>query len=343
MAWRMLEGGNRDLSVLYCPRQCVRHLQTRLARPYSKICKTNQLIANRDHPTMNTPKDKPASKLNVTFEGPDIHNGTSLDDFQKTLDHVQTALRRMIQHLRGEGSSRLLKSAKQMGSLRIVGISPGSVVAELELPTPQHDQVGSEKHGQRAIDEILSWEGEDDDSLPQDVAEELQAIGINVSEDVDTVRLGNPSHGKSVLIKRKPKPARRRRRASQTIDAILFGSLKEINWDKGTAQLHRFNDKKHVPLRFHTDISDNMQRLATQFVKVTGYGRLNAGDQWTIVIVELIEPTRPDSVEYEIDDFLNDPNPKLFDPGSVVVASEPFDVDIFIRDIHNARDVERER
>ena len=86
-----------------------------------------------------------------------------------------------------------------------------------------------------------------------------------------------------------------------------------------------------------------MQRLATQFVKVTGYGRLNSGDQWTIVNVELIEPTRSDSFEFDMSDFLNDPNPKLFDPDSVVVASEPFDVDIFIGDIHSARDVERER
>ena len=289
---------------------------------------------------MNTPKDKPASKLNVTFEGPDIHNGTSLDDFQKTLDHVQTALRRMIQHLRGEGSSRLLKSAKQMGSLRIVGISAGSVVAELELPTQQQDRLDSEKYGQRAIDEILSWKGEGDNSLPKDVWEELQAIGINVSPDVDTVRLGDPSYSRSVTIPRKPKPIRRRK-SSQTVKAILYGSLNEVDWSKRTAQLHRYGEAKHIKLRFDDEISNEMRRFATQFVKIRGVGKINKHDKWTYVQVTEIEQTRSHDQEFDLNELLNNPNPKIFDPDTVVRVSEPFDVKEFIRDIHDARDDER--
>ena len=289
---------------------------------------------------MTTEKDSTASKLNVTFEGPDIHKGASLDDFQKTLNHVQTAVRRMIQHLRGEESGRLLKSAKQMGSLRIVGISPGSVVAELELPTHQDGQFGSEKHGQRAIDEILRWEGEDDDSLPQDVANELQAIGVNVSDDVDIVRLGNPSYGRAVSIKRKPKPPRRRRRTSETIDAILYGSLKEINWDNRTAQLHRVGVEAHVKLRFSAGFDDVMRNHATEFVKIKGRGIINKNDKWTTVKVEEISRTRSHEQEFDLESFLADPNPKIFDPNDIVTSSEPFDVDAFIASIHEARDFE---
>ena len=290
---------------------------------------------------MTTEKDQTASKLNVTFEGPDIQKGASLDDFQKTLNHVQTAVRRMIQHLRGEESSRLLKSAKQMGSLRIVGISPGSVVAELELPTPQHGQFGSEKHGQQAIHKILSWEGEDDDSLPKDVAEELQAIGINVSGDVDTVRLGDPDRRRSVTIPRKPKPIRRRH-TSQTVEAILYGSLNEVDWSKRTAQLHRYGEAKHVKLRFDDDISYELRRFATQFVKIRGVGKINKQDKWTYVQVTEIEQTRSHDQEFDLDALLNDPNPKTFNPDTVVRVSEPFDVEEFIRGIHDARDDERE-
>ena len=39
--------------------------------------------------------------------------------------------------------------------------------------------------------------------------------------------------------------------------------------------------------------------------------------------------------------FLNDPNPKIFDPEKVVTACEPFDVDRFVGIIHEGRDVGR--
>ena len=37
--------------------------------------------------------------------------------------------------------------------------------------------------------------------------------------------------------------------------------------------------------------------------------------------------------------FLRDPDPKIFDPAAVVSASEPFDVDEFIRVVREGRDV----
>ncbi len=40
---------------------------------------------------------------------------------------------------------------------------------------------------------------------------------------------------------------------------------------------------------------------------------------------------------FDMEVFLNDPNPNVFDPEKVVRASEPFDVDEFIRFIHDAR------
>lgn len=291
---------------------------------------------------MTTEEDNTASKLNVTFEGPDIQKGASLDDFQTTLNHVQNAVRRMIQHLRGEESSRLLKSAKLMGSLRIVGISEGSVVPELELPTLDRLVDHSQNYGQQAIHEILSWEGEGDDSLPQDVATELQAIGVNVSDDVDTVRLGNPRYGRSVSIKRKPKPPRRRRRTSDAIEANLYGSLKEINWDNRTAQLHRVGVKGHVKLRFDAGFDEAMRNHATEFVKIKGRGKIDPNDKWVSVDVHEIKGTRSHKRPFDLEEFLSDADAKVFDPDTVVRVSEPFDVDEFIRDIHDARDVESE-
>ena len=44
---------------------------------------------------------------------------------------------------------------------------------------------------------------------------------------------------------------------------------------------------------------------------------------------------------FDLESFLTASPPKLFDPDSVVTASEPFDVDEFLRIIRSGRDVAR--
>lgn len=44
---------------------------------------------------------------------------------------------------------------------------------------------------------------------------------------------------------------------------------------------------------------------------------------------------------FDVDGFVSDPEPKVFHPDRIISASEPFDVDEFIRTIHEGRDVER--
>ena len=83
-----------------------------------------------------------------------------------------------------------------------------------------------------------------------------------------------------------------------------------------------------------------MRNLATKFVRVAGKGRINDNDAWTTVKVEEISATSSWKEPFNLDAFLNDPNPKMFDPDKIVTASEPFDVDEFIRIIHEGRDVQ---
>ena len=81
-----------------------------------------------------------------------------------------------------------------------------------------------------------------------------------------------------------------------------------------------------------------MQRLATQFVEVRGRGQFDQKGNWTNVTVEQIASTRSWREPFDMDEFLNEPDPKIFDPDNLVTASEPFDVDEFIRIIHDGRD-----
>lgn len=124
----------------------------------------------------------------------------------------------------------------------------------------------------------------------------------------------------------------------EPVEALVSGRLKVINWDKRTAQLHRYGDS-YVPLRFDANKDDEMRRLVNQYVEVRGKGRINRNDRWQWVRVEEITETRSWREPFDLEAFLNNPNPKIFDPDNIVTASEPFDVDEFIRVIHEGRDV----
>ena len=123
--------------------------------------------------------------------------------------------------------------------------------------------------------------------------------------------------------------------------ALLRGWLKAVNGDKGTARLYD-GSGGYVRLRFDAGLCDDMRRLATEFVEVRGVGRFNPQDEWASVHVGRIDATRSGREPFDLEAVLNDPDPKLFDPDQVVTASEPFDVDEFVRVIHEGRDVGRE-
>ena len=48
------------------------------------------------------------------------------------------------------------------------------------------------------------------------------------------------------------------------------------------------------------------------------------------------------SEPFDLEAFLNDPNPKIFDPDKVVISSRPFDVDAFNSLIRESRDMDIE-
>ena len=121
-------------------------------------------------------------------------------------------------------------------------------------------------------------------------------------------------------------------------EALLFGWLREVNWATGTAQLHDYGGG-YVPLRFDPALGDDMRRLATEYVEVRGKGRFDQGDGWTSVQVEQVSGTRSWREPFDIDAFLNNPNPKIFDPEKVVtidISDEEFED--FLRAIHEGRD-----
>lgn len=276
-------------------------------------------------------------RLHVGFEGPRVtEDGLALDDLQKTLTHVQRAVRLMVGHLAGVDASRPgqpSKLVRAQSALRLVRTSPGSFVAELEL-CPPSDMSRSEHYGTQAVTAILRWKGERDPSLPPKVAAELTAIGTELSEEIDVIRIRTPDTAPSLTI---PRTRHVQRAASEQIDASLQGRLMAIDWKRRNAQLHNYG-AAFIRLRFDAALDQDMKRLATKYVEVRGRGRFDTGGNWVVLQVEHLDETRSSQEPFDLDEFLNHPHPKIFDPKKVVRASDPFDVDEFMHAIREGRD-----
>ena len=76
--------------------------------------------------------------------------------------------------------------------------------------------------------------------------------------------------------------------------ALLYGWLKEVNWDGRTARLHDA-DGGSVRLSFGPEFDIEMRRLATEYVEVRGRGRFDDRDEWVEVRVEQLNETRSSS------------------------------------------------
>ena len=279
-------------------------------------------------------------RLDVVFEGPDVGHGVPLDDVQKTWGHVQTALRLMVHHLRGGDEpirGRPRDDVRELSTLLFTGAYPGSLGTSLELPPTADGLLFDDDIGVRALDSILGLGRElQNDTVPDWVAGELRAISSDLSAAVSQVRIGDPSNGRQLILERE---ARTRPRPEGAETALLHGWLREVNWERRTAQLHD-DVGAFVALRFERELDDDMLRCATQHVRVEGEGRFNDRDEWTTVRVAELEPTRSWRRAFDGEEFWTNPDPKIFDPNASVTASESFDVDEFVSVIHEARDTE---
>lgn len=116
--------------------------------------------------------------------------------------------------------------------------------------------------------------------------------------------------------------------------ALIEGYLLDVNPRLGTAKIHAYVNSR-IPLRFDPSLEQEMLRLEKKFVKVRGRGWINDEDEWIAISVENI--TCPMDKSFDIDEFHNNPAPKIFDPDKAVRVREPFDVEKFLRDIYKAR------
>ena len=281
-----------------------------------------------------------AKTLSVTFEGPGTDSGVPLEDLQKTFGHVQAAVRITVEHLSGRDvprGGRPSNAVRQASGLRLQGTTAGSLTAELTLPPPAEGQLFDDDIGQRALEAILGFDsdGDGNGSVPWEAADRLRSIGAGLSSAVSSVWLGDSRDKRRVRFECGSPSTRA---SGPTEAAVLHGWLREVDWESGTARLHN-NLGEYVALKFDSALDDEMLRLATQYVKVSGTGRFNKHGDWTTVTVDDIRDTRSWDKPFDLSSLIEESSGTVFDPEAVVTTEEPFDVEDFIDAIHRARDV----
>ena len=281
------------------------------------------------------------NQLNVTFDGPEISKGVPLSDLNNTLSAVQRAVRLMVEHLSGVQTTRgrRPKLVNELSELVLRRTSLGSLVIELELSERRKSFFeDDEDYGIKSLDAILNWNPEDEGSLPDLVARELQNIGRNLSPEVNTVTLGNQSNRQRVIISTSDSTRAESTGLIRGQEAIVRGYLMEVDWAKGTARLDP-RIGKPVRLRFDTDLHEEIRHLLSHFVKIQGKGNVNADEEWTSVEIEAIEADRHWSSPYVSE---HQTNARVFRTADSLLIEDPFKSDeelhSFIRVIHEGRD-----
>lgn len=209
------------------------------------------------------------------------------------------------------------------------------MAADLVL-SPPAGQAELLDYGTQALETLLNWNQGEHATLPSRVEERIGDITRALPEDM-RLFFGTPDDTHRLELRQTKPIASLNSEAEE--EALLYGWLKEVNWHSGTAQLHQALGS-YIKLRFDSDLDAELLRLATQYVEVRGKGGFNQDDRWKTVRVEEVRATRSWREPFDLDVFLSNPTPKVFDPEKIVTIDlTDEEWDSFNRAIREGRDV----
>ena len=197
--------------------------------------------------------------LLVTLDGPEIkETGVLAEDFERVLTGVRTAMRLLVEHLGGRtpGPGQPPAWVRDQSRLRLAPTRAGSFIAELSHEPPTNAQLPFENQGQAAMAALCDWDGSEGSTLPISVTGCLYELAGDLSNDTQ-LWLGTAVKPRRVAVRR---PDSQGHLVGEAEEALLQGWLKEVNWHRGTAQLHS-DSGDYVRLRFDTSLAEEMQRL----------------------------------------------------------------------------------
>lgn len=249
--------------------------------------------------------------LTITFEGAGIEDaGLPLESFLTALGGLQDAMRLLVVHLGGGEMGKPgppPKWAREQSALRLVAIHKGSMITEL---APKAAEAGPDGQnlGIQAMRALRRQNANGQPALPEQVLNKLGEMSSRLPAGTK-VWLGDMARPRQMEIQPPSRPAKS---PLESEHMLLWGWLKEVNWDKSTAQLHEYHGADYIRLRFDKRLKDQMIRLATKHVEVRGNGRFKIDDKLDYLQVEEIEDTR--SLTFSVEEYKNNPNPKIYYP-----------------------------
>lgn len=274
---------------------------------------------------------------------PDDDAGIPAADLSATVRRMQDATLLMAAQLAGiDAPGSLPEWLRRQCALRVLSVSDEGKEATLGLP-PFDDAAGVENYGAAALDAVLGWQGGNDAKLPRPVARQIDAIRNSLSSDVTGIGLWNVATGRRVSIESRDDqdgdtPAVRALPGASESDpeeVRLLGQLRDVDWEKGTAQLRPFTEEP-VVLRFDADLMATMRRFVKHVVTVRGIGRIEADGRRGPVKVREIH-----SYTAAAREKLYAQKREPFDPERVRATAlppdDPTDIEEFIRVIYEAR------
>ena len=268
------------------------------------------------------------TSIDITFEGPDISagRGVELDVVVKVVKAFRTAVESIVADVPAAGASR--DSTARVTSPRLTAILPGSVVTRIDFGPEVDSQAPLLDVVEGALDRIMRWQSDGEEPLPPAAATALQSIGEHLTADIERVTIRRPGTKATLQCPRRAR-TERRTKPKEEVDATLYGWLREVNWAKGTAQLHDYVGDGFIRLVFAAPLAQIMRELATESVRVKGTGRLNRDDSWATVMVTDITAASGQHGPFDVQAFLNNPDAKLFGAGQpppqIVLTDEEFD------------------
>lgn len=271
------------------------------------------------------------TRISITFEGPgiDAEHGVSLEDFQRTVDHLHRAFRFTIADLMGADISqgRPPDAVRDQGALRLVATSPGSLVAHFDIGPALEGQMPMDDLSGEAVMALLESEGDSVARMPQAAADEIRLLSERLSSDISAVSLAGVESGKKLRVSRTV--ANRTTQASEEVDATLYGWLREVNWAKGTAQLHDYLGDGYINLAFGGTLALTMRQLATESVRVKGKGQFDRDGSWSKFTVSEVTAASGRHGPFSMKAFGENPSPKIFGvgppPPQIRLTEEEFD------------------
>ncbi len=262
------------------------------------------------------------NSLIVTLDKPGAdESGVLVEDLQPVLEGVTKAVRLMVSHLGGRspGPGRVPDWVRDQSRLRMTTVRTGSLVVEFAHDPPPGRPVQlswEESYGERAVRALRDWDGREGSTLPPVVTDCLWDAASSLSDGCQ-LWLGGQTEPRRVEIKRRITDTGGPVKVEE--EALLQGWLKEVNWAKGTAQLHSYVGG-YVRLEFDSSLEDEMLRLATQYVEVEGTGLFSDEGDCKKVTVSALSNDRSWGEQFDMDAFLDAADAKIFYPDETVTV-----------------------